>query len=116
MKIQITTQSFIYLMLLGLLWTVFALSVVVFAKMIFEKIKGDKQIVVQQKERIDRLNNDKRQLLYALEALESDRSAIAEIKKEMNEAISNPITFKYEPSPQSKKLDSFFSKFQIETF
>ena len=103
MELQLTTQSFILLMLLGLIWTVFSLAVIVFAKMIYEKIIGDKQIIkklMQEKIKL-RANN--------LDLVNSQN----EIKKELQSMIESNKKFQFslEPTPQSKQLDKFFNRF-----
>jgi len=99
MKLELTVQSFILLALLGIVWSTLALLVVAFVNFIYERIKGNKQIIAK-------LLAEKKERDLAERGL----------KAELNKMIDENKVFqnRFQPSPQSKKLDKFFDKYLIE--
>jgi hypothetical protein len=96
---KFTTELFVYTALLGIIWSTLALAVILFANFIYERAKGNKQIIAK-------LLAEKKERDLAERGL----------KQELNKMIDEHKRFQFtlEPTPQSKQLDKYFDKFLVE--
>ena len=101
MELKLTSQLFLFTMLLGIVWSCLSIFSVYVVTLIIQKLRGDKQV-------IERLVQDKIKLRTKnLDLLDAQ----AGLKNELNKMIDENKVFqsRFQPSPQSKKLDKFLN-------